>query len=60
MKRRSRGVSSIFYNPEDYSLLSKRCIDKDGRVRYFPVVPEGYDLAMKHLDGGQKNERLHT
>jgi hypothetical protein len=54
MRRRSKGVSSIFYNPEDYSLLSKRCIDKDGRVRYFPVVPKGYDLAVKHLDGEEK------
>ena len=31
----------------DSKLLSKRCISEDGRVRYFPVVPEGYDLAIK-------------
>lgn len=53
MRRRSKGVSSVFYEPEDYSLLLKHCIDKDGRVRYFPVVPKGYDLAVKHLDKEQ-------
>lgn len=39
---------------DNYTLLPKRCIDKDGRVRYFPVVPKGYDLALKHLDGEEK------
>ena len=40
------GASNVIPNATEPFMLKKHVVDKEGRARYFNVIPEGYDPVV--------------